>query len=1591
MDMKRFFWVKMILALLVLVGVSAVAVEAATVTGMVTNNSGVAGRVYIGLKSSWGDIQQGVSVETSGTTPKEFSINGVQEGNYTIVAFVDRTGTGTVHVNDPTVSGPAEGILVNGSDVSAGNLTLSAPGSTVLPPTSFSPPGVLPMPGGAMVLYESATDEFGRTYADAFNLDCNDGQIVRNSVPSPTMIGDDFSLLVLNGLANGSNLKCKITPIIGGQTHESLASLYSEPVTIGESCSLFETCGSGVTVSGRVILSGFPSLVGKTLLVILSDWMSDEVYAAAAIQDPAAIQNYSIPGVKASPHAWRTEFMLFDTSTGYVGAGANLLNEQNEQARLMVDGGSAVIAPDVTMRNRNSFASVNVERTFGYGGHWSNLIFDFISGLKTPVNITLKNKSGTALPAEGVSVTGQNSFWYNTNSGFEPGTTYDVLFEYSDGSETKTIEVLKGAVEARINQSFPVGNVRIPDLSHPIAGWNYSTFIPQLPGTVATSIESNEGNWIDNLRTATNWLQHGLSSPLVVGQTYGVSTEFQDILGDGIRAWNSFTPMASGPEITSLVPSTGGAGTPVTINGSGFTGTTNVTFNGFGINFTVVNDNQITTNVPSGAARGPVTVTAGGITGASTVPFEITATISGKITNSAGGSLGGIEVNIIGAGVPLATTTNGTGDYILTVPAGIPFFMKFHDPSNNYRDVSSRWFAVAGTQSSHDYTLFSVTDISDWEARDGSFSAIKDGTAGMIRSRVRNSSNISISGATITVASKNYPQGNPAYKVIYAEAAAPNLPDPSLTSTTASGRFYVTGIEQGDTVALFADKPGYGFLDNVYQVYTGTVGAGTLRGELMPNVTLSPSGGDIINNTPVTVTLDQSGTLFYTTDGSDPRYNGYGVGNGGTLNITNSGYVTVRYVAKNLVGVFGNEFTATYNVINDITPPTVYATPPGYETFGPGTFKSAIYPLYVPFTASEPATVYYTIDNSTPTISSPALTVSTNWGSTTAIPVTTGQTLRFFAKDSSGNFSQEQAITFTSTSPVSFSGNVFSADGITPLLGATVSMMENPSLSTSTDIGGSFTLANLPQSQDLRLQLSYPGKQNTYSVIMNLNNNVSGREYRLYTLAEMQSWGHAAGTGIVRGIVQQTSAGKSPLSGAQVFIANSTGGYYPVLYDNGTGMMPGPGSSTSANGVFYILGVIPGEILTISASLNDYSFNSQRFQAQPDGVTEGRINGTINVSPSFTISAVAAANGTISPAGDSSVSMGSDQTYTITPAPGFQVAMLVVDGAQLPGATNYTFNSVTAEHYIIAYFSPLPADVTITAAAGPNGSISPAGATAVVSGSSQTYTITPAPGFQVAMLVVDGAQLPGATNYTFNSVTAEHYIIAYFSPLPADVTITAAAGPNGSISPAGATAVVSGSSQTYTITPVPGFQVAMLVVDGAQLPGATNYTFNSVTAEHYIIAYFSPLPADVTITAAAGPNGSISPAGATAVVSGSSQTYTITPVPGFQVAMLVVDGAQLPGATNYTFNSVTAEHYIIAYFSPLPADVTITAAAAPNGSISSAGATTVTGGTDKTYTITPDPGFSIAALVVDGTVFPGASTYTFTNVSGDHYIIAYFQ
>ena len=150
----------------------------------------------------------------------------------------------------------------------------------------------------------------------------------------------------------------------------------------------------------------------------------------------------------------------------------------------------------------------------------------------------------------------------------------------------------------------------------------------------------------------------------------------------------------------------------------------------------------------------------------------------------------------------------------------------------------------------------------------------------------------------------------------------------------------------------------------------------------------------------------------------------------------------------------------------------------------------------------------------------------------------------------------------------------------------------------------------------------------------------------------------------------------------------------------------------------------------------------------------------------------------------------------------------------------------------------------------------------------------------------------------------------------------------------------------------------------------------SVTATFAINTY--------TLTYTAGANGTISGTSPQTVNHGSSAT-TVTAVPatGYHfVSWSDGVGTAARRDTNVTASKTVTASFAIDTF-------TITASAGAHGTISPASAT-VNYGVDQSFTITPDTGYHVETLVVDGSAVTPETSYKFKAVTGPHTISATF-
>ena len=255
-------------------------------------------------------------------------------------------------------------------------------------------------------------------------------------------------------------------------------------------------------------------------------------------------------------------------------------------------------------------------------------------------------------------------------------------------------------------------------------------------------------------------------------------------------------------------------------------------------------------------------------------------------------------------------------------------------------------------------------------------------------------------------------------------------------------------------------------------------------------------------------------------------------------------------------------------------------------------------------------------------------------------------------------------------------------------------------------------------------------------------------------------------------------------------------------------------------------------------------------------------------------------------------------------------------------------------------------------------------------------------------------------------------------------SITSSAGKNGSIAPEGKVYVPAGNSQKFDFTPDTGYAVDRVTIDGNAyvnngvnlLPGMDtwekweSYTFADVREDHTISVTFGEdtnnnnVPdaneGTVTLTYDANSGEGSAPAPQSAkkwtAVTVAENTFTRS---GYSFAgwNTQADGSGEDYAAGDAFQLTGQDAVLYAQWSyngggsTGTTRYTIEASAGHGGGISPDGRVRVSRGSDKTFRITPDAGYEIADVLVDGESVGAVSRYTFETVRKNHTIEAEFR
>lgn len=379
---------------------------------------------------------------------------------------------------------------------------------------------------------------------------------------------------------------------------------------------------------------------------------------------------------------------------------------------------------------------------------------------------------------------------------------------------------------------------------------------------------------------------------------------------------------------------------------------------------------------------------------------------------------------------------------------------------------------------------------------------------------------------------------------------------------------------------------------------------------------------------------------------------------------------------------------------------------------------------------------------------------------------------------------------------------------------------------------------------------------------------------------------------------------------------------------------------------------------------------------------------------SYDITATAGEGGTITAEGlaDGKVSVteGESATFTITANDGYEVSDVKVDGTSVGKRTSYTFESVTAAHTIEATFAF--ANYT---AANPFEFPTTKGTTKTLEAEHAT-TITEACGATEWRCEVNSEAWASNGKYINSlnktSTGADSVAYAYNAPVAGTykVTVTYRSGSDtnklawseqdGKIT---AGQVATPNSKVNNVLQAKTVEFNMVVTTaGAGTLVFTAPDGDSPQTDKFDIELVKLADeADLTELQTAIAN-------AEAILNAADKDkYSAAAL--VELQELVNAGKQLTTASSQAdVDAKKAE--ITAKTADIQTQFTITATAGEGGKIAPTGATKVYKGTSKAFTITPNDGYHVDSLTVDGTAVDVVTEYTFSDVTANHTIAVTF-
>ena len=402
------------------------------------------------------------------------------------------------------------------------------------------------------------------------------------------------------------------------------------------------------------------------------------------------------------------------------------------------------------------------------------------------------------------------------------------------------------------------------------------------------------------------------------------------------------------------------------------------------------------------------------------------------------------------------------------------------------------------------------------------------------------------------------------------------------------------------------------------------------------------------------------------------------------------------------------------------------------------------------------------------------------------------------------------------------------------------------------------------------------------------------------------------------------------------------------------------------------------------------------------------------------------------------VNEGTSATVKFTPDAGHRIASVKLNNTDVTASVannSYTISNIMANTTLAVTFEEIPSTTyVLTISAVGSGSVTYDGNT--VRGKTSSFTVVEGTNAVVTFSADDGNRLKSVklgntditssvvnNQYTISNIQANTSLEVTFEAIPTySLNITASG--NGCATYNGTAVrgktqsftVNDGTSATVTFTPDAGYRIAIVKLNNTDVTASianNSYTISNITANTTLTVTFEEIPPTTyVLTISAVGNGTVTYEGNT--VKGKTSSFTVVEGTNAVVTFSADDGNRLKSVklgntdvtssvvnNQYTISNIKANTSLEVTFEAIPTySLNVTASGNGNATyngIAVRGKTqsfTVNEGTSATVKFTPDAGYRIASVKVNGTDVTSSvanSQYTISNIKSGNTLAVEFE